>query len=80
MRAETAAGYVSAASMTYQMYQLQEQLRVRAIFQGTNNFVDISEDQVYQQAESAVDELIQFVIDTAHQLKVGEASKDVADA
>lgn len=79
MREEASAGYVSAASMTYQTFQVQEQLKVRSIFQGTNRFVDVSEDDVYHQAESAITELLQFVTDAANQLKVKQAAACLAD-
>lgn len=70
MRAEAAAGYVSAANVAYQSFQLHEQRRIEVIFLGTNLFVDLSEDHIYQQAESAVAEVIHAVTDTAAQLRV----------
>lgn len=76
-RAEAAAGYVSAATMTYQAFQVQEQLRIRDIFRGTNFFVDLGEDNVYQQAEAAAAELVQCVSHVASQLKVREPPRCV---
>lgn len=79
MRNKAAAGYVAAASVTYQIYQVQEQRKIRSMFQGTNHFVDLSEDNVYHQAESTVTELLLFVTDAANQLKVGSALARNAD-
>lgn len=69
-REEAAAGYVAAASIAYKTYQVQEQLKLQSIFAETNHFADLSEDQEYQRAESAVAELLQFVNDAANQLEV----------
>ncbi|EJT48955.1 hypothetical protein A1Q1_01944 [Trichosporon asahii var. asahii CBS 2479] len=62
-REEAAAGYVAAASIAYKTYQVQEQLKLQSIFAETNHFADLSEDQEYQRAESAVAELLHLCTD-----------------